>query len=475
MTPARVLWYPGRLQDLPPEYKTGAVKMIQRAMRTDQGRALLRLSIRYPVLVLIFLAIVLGYSPPADSQKRFSKAERIAFQGSIRDRRYKLHRKFKKVPRKKTRYIIVHTSEAGLRSTLNVVSTGKVMRRGYRTYGGHTHYVIARNGHTYRILDRKYRADHAGRSMWDNATNLSNVSVSIELVGYHYTPITKQQYRSVGILIDMLRSVYSLDDRAVLTHSQIAYGKPNRWVKHNHRGRKKCAKNFDRPKARLGPTWSYDPDVKAGRLTPDVQLAKIYYRPQVDVAGRIGTNIISASNTAWSIAGEDFDDATTLYRLPNGKSIPGDEIDKRMGWNRIPAKTVVLLNQSENPDTGFNVGPIKVISRDVTAWSFAGSAYRSASTFYFFPDGRVRNGRQVSDWDDIPTGTRMIIGYRQPQAITPARLPVRIAGKRYKDKSTLYYFPGQSLVAGNQIKDFTDLSAGVLVFVPRHPQTVTPG
>ncbi|NIP23136.1 MAG: N-acetylmuramoyl-L-alanine amidase, partial [Phycisphaerae bacterium] len=97
----------------------------------------------------------------------------------------------------------------------------------------------------------------AGISMWDGETDISKVSIGIELVGYHYTPITEDQYRAVGLLIDILQDVYELDDKAVLTHSQVAYGPPNRWHRKNHRGRKRCAKNFIRAKAGLGPTWSH--------------------------------------------------------------------------------------------------------------------------------------------------------------------------------------------------------------------------
>ena len=307
-------------------------------------------------IIVISLSFGLITITSAEAQAAFSRSDRMNFQRSIRDRRYKLHRRYKKVRRKQTKYIIVHTSEAGLRSTLNVVSKGKIFRRRGRTYGGHAHYVIARNGTTYRTLDRKYRADHAGLSMWNGETDISDVSIGIELVGYHYTPITNKQYRSVGILIDILKDVYRLDDRAVLTHSQIAYGKPNRWVRRYHRGRKKCAKNFEWQKAGLKQAWSYDPDVKAGRLKADRKLNEIYYRRRADVAGRIDSNTITLSNTAWSIAGEDFDSPTTLYRLPGGRLIAGDEMDKRIGWDHIPANTVVLLNQQKNPNTGSNEG-----------------------------------------------------------------------------------------------------------------------
>ena len=110
----------------------------------------------------------------------FTQSERYKFQRSIVDFRSRLNPKYKKVHRKNTKYIIVHTSELGLKTTLRVVSKGKHLRNGRRTNGGHAHYVIARNGRTYRILDKKYVADHAGRSMWDGETDISRISIGIE-------------------------------------------------------------------------------------------------------------------------------------------------------------------------------------------------------------------------------------------------------------------------------------------------------
>ena len=171
--------------------------------------------------VLVLLA---GVAPTGAS----TSAERGAFQRAIVDYRSRLNPRYEKVKRHQTKYIIVHTSELGLQTTLRVVSRGKRFPSGRRTPGGHAHYVIARNGRCYRILDKQYVADHAGRSMWDGDTDLSRVSIGIELVGYHYDAVTEKQYQSVGLLIDILQSVYGLDDRAVLTHSQVAYGPPNR-------------------------------------------------------------------------------------------------------------------------------------------------------------------------------------------------------------------------------------------------------
>ena len=413
-----------------------------------------------------FLAIGLLFHQPLAVHARYSKAERRAFQKAIVDRRRQLHPGFKKIPRKETNYIIVHTSEAGLKTTLKVVSRGKLLRGRRLTYGGHANYVIARDGRTYRIMDKKYEADHAGLSMWNGEADISKVSIGIELVGYHYTSIPDKQYRSLGILLDILQDVYHLDDSAVLTHSQVAYGKPNRWFKTKHRGRKRCAKNFDRVKAGLGPTWSFDPDVSAGRLDADPELAAIYYGRRLVTAGYVPSNVITKSNTAWTIAGEDYNLPTTLYQLPDGRIIPGDQIDERDGWNRIPPETIVLINQETYPIVKKDPGPIKTISNGLTAWTLAARDYMKKTTFYFFPQGGMKNGREISDWDDLPSETKVIVGYSGPYKVTPRRPPLEIAGMRYKKESTLYYFPTSKLIPGDRIKDFKRLPPGVLMFLP---------
>ena len=346
------------------------------------------------------------------------------------------------------------------------MSRGKRLASGRCTYGGHAHYAIARNGRTYRILDKKYRADHAGKSMWDGETNLSNVSVGIELAGYHYAPISDAQYRSIGILIEILQRVYGLSDKDVLTHSQIAYGRPNRWIKHDHRGRKRCAKNFSRERAGLGAGWSYDPDVKAGRLVADLDLAAVFYDRRTAPDPDKETNIISKTNSAWAIAGEDFNSPTTVYKFPDGQILTGAKIDQTIGWDRIPPRTVVLLNQESPTALARQKGPVKTITSGLSAWSLAGRKYNHRSTIYFLPRGRITTGSKISDWDDLPEQTRMIIGYRGPYRLSPKRYAAQIAGKGYKDGRTLYYLPSRKLVPGDQIADFTRLPVGTLVFVP---------
>ena len=418
---------------------------------------------RFNLAASFLVFLVLMAPSPVDA---YARKEVAQFQRSIVDYRSRLNPRFKKIKRQKTKYIIVHTAELGRRATLRVVSRGKRFRNGRRTNGGHCHYVIARNGRTYRILDKRYVADHAGTSMWNGDKDISRMSIGIELVGYHYAPITEAQYRSIGLLIDILQRAYNLDDRAVLTHSQVAYGFPNRWHRKNHRGRKRCAKNFIRAKAGLGPTWPYDPDVRAGRLVADRQLAAVYYSRKNFIPEAKEANVISKRNTAWVIAGEDFDSAATVYKFPNGQIYTGDQIGAKVGWDRLPAKTVVLLNQEGSVERLKDDGPVKTIADGVTAWSLAGRSYNRATTIYFLPSGRIKTGSVIDDWDDLPVQTRLIVGYKGPYELRKDQSAYRIAGKGYKDPTTIYYLPSKQLVRGNRIKDFTQLQLGTLVFLP---------
>lgn len=426
---------------------------------------------RRSILAVFFVMLFLLTAPFA--ARAASRADAAQFQRSIVDYRSRLNPRFKKIKRQKTKYIIVHTAELGRQTTLRVVSQGKRFRSGRRTPGGHAHYVIARDGWTYRILDKQYVADHAGISMWDGDTDISQLSIGIELVGYHYAAITDAQYRSVGLLVDILQGAYGLDDRAVLTHSQVAFGYPNRWHRKNHRGRKRCAKNFDRAKAGLGPTWRYDPDVRAGRLVADQQLAAVYYSPRNFIAVAEEANVISKKNTAWVIAGEDFDSSATVYKFPDGRIYTGDQIAAEVGWHLLPAKTMVLLNQEVSVEKLKDDGPVKTIADGVTAWSLAGRSYNHETTIYFLPSGRIKTGSAIDDWDDLPVQTKLIIGYKGPFELRKDQSAYRIAGKGYKDAKTIYYLPSGQLVRGHHIKDFTQLQRGTLVFLPTRNNALT--
>ncbi|MGD9357265.1 MAG: N-acetylmuramoyl-L-alanine amidase, partial [Desulfobacterales bacterium] len=175
---------------------------------------------------------------------------------------------------------------------------------------------------------------------------------------------------------------------------------------------------------------------------------------------------ISKSNTAWSIAGEDYDKRITVYKFPNGRRYTGDQISEKIGWNRIPANTIVLLNQETAIEVNKDKGPIKIIPVGRSAWSLAGKAYNRKTTIYFLPSGRIKYGSTISNWADLPVRTKIIIGYRGPFKIKKDRSAYHIAGVKFRDRKTIYYLPTQKLLAGNNIKNFNKLPRGTLIFLP---------
>ena len=95
--------------------------------------------------VILFLLTICQFLLFTSDSFGISANEYRNFEKSIIDYRQRLNPVFKKIKRNSTRYIIVHTSECDLKTTLKIVSQGKQDNYKWVSRGGHTHYVIARS------------------------------------------------------------------------------------------------------------------------------------------------------------------------------------------------------------------------------------------------------------------------------------------------------------------------------------------
>lgn len=394
--------------------------------------------------------------------------------------RYLSPRNNKRAIRNRTLLIILHTTEAGDGSSLSSVHRS-----------GTANYVVATDGVVYNTIEHSRIAKHAGRSMWNNVSNISNVSVGIEVVGYHNRDITSRQYTALRGLLSFLKSVYKLSDDKILTHSMVAYGTPNRFWRRSHRGRKRCGMQFAKPEVRqrlgLISKPNRDPDLMAGRLMnadPFLNLVLYGERQEAkraeDVITSLDSNIISPDRSAWLIAKEKYDADTTRYSFPNGQIIFGDQIENQNVWNSIPNGTKVELNitragtparpadilEDEEQETfeGF-----KVLKQGDTAQSIAGEDYNRYTTIYFLLDGRVRTGAQIAPSSFrilVKPGVRVLMGYQYGGGVTNRRLPIDIAGAGWNYPSTFYRFPDGTIRSGDEIDD-SSLPRGTIVFFRR--------
>ncbi len=305
--------------------------------------------------------------------------------------------------------------------------------------------------------------------MCNVATDLDKVSIGIEVVGYHNKPLTAAQIAALRELLRQLQAIYQVPDQRVLPHSMVAYGRPNRWHPHSHRGRKRCAMLMAQTSLRrqLGLTDkpAYDPDVRAGRLrVADPYLERILYGPDTArpeaVSG--GSNVIAKGRSAWDIAREKYNAASTVYTFPGGKVMRGNEITQ---WNAMPSGTRVTVDASDGEGSG-DAERVQVIGRDgASAQTIAGEEWNRSTTLYFLANQRVLQGDQLqaSDVSRLVAGTRMLVGYTHGGRIAAKRSAFDICGPRWNLPSTFYRLPDGRLLHGGEI-DERGIPNGTLVF-----------
>jgi len=393
----------------------------------------------YCLLALAWMVVL-----PANAVLKFSNS-------------YRSPRNSERSIRSSTSLIILHTTE-----TTSIGALRKLRDN------GECHYYVAENGVVYRIIDHRRVAFHAGRSMWQGVSNVDNFSVGIEISGFHNKSFTSAQYRALAELIGELKYIYKVPDYRILTHSQVAYGAPNKWHKRSHRGRKRCAMLLSTPSTRallnLKSRPLYDPDVKAGRLVVgDDYLAKVLYgttsqkKEAVTYINAPDSNVISKSRSAWDIARDTYNSPTTTYIFPGGKKRLGNQV---VNFKLLPAGTKVIVGAAaDNPAEKY-----QIVGQQGNAQDIAGAEVRSHSTIYIFPDGRYQRGDQItaSDILKLPYATKVLVGYNVGGPISASNCASKICGNRWKSEDTYFLIAG-ALTTGDKVDD-TKIPAGAMIF-----------
>lgn len=295
--------------------------------------------------------------------------------------RYRSPRNPERKIRASTELIVLHTTEAPARSSLNKVSER-----------GECHYCVTEEGVIYRIVDRDREAFHAGRSMWNGREDVDKFSIGIECVGYHDKAMGTVQLAAIRDLVRDLKKMYRLSDDKVVTHSQVAYGNPNKWQKKKHRGRKRCGMLFAMPSVRrvlgLKTRVASDPDVKARRLVvADDYLAKVLY-------GNIDTFKSTYERVRVPASASVADEPSAEGGF--FRSIFGISSKPKQSGTATKAKAAVSA-----PSAPRSVADLKrqgyaskgVVRKGVTASSIAGDKWNKPSTYYTIRDKVIPGDR----------------------------------------------------------------------------------
>ena len=314
--------------------------------------------------------------------------------------------------------VILHTTEGSDKSAYHSVKNN-----------GSCNYLVQSDGEVIKIVEEGQVAHHAGVSKWGDFIYLNNNSVGIEVAGYHDKDITQAQKKSLGELIGELKERYHLQDEDFMPHSQVAFGRPNKYWKNNHRGRKRCGWQFSdndlRAELGLHSKPKYDPNVENGEFV--VADKKLHQRLYKDAH--------QESNPEESPSPQ-YVDATPVHQHQTPH----------------PVKEVAVQTN----------GNLKVLGRDgKTAWSIAKSRYDDHDTLYVIGDDIVRGSELTPEMvQNMPLDTPVLVGYEKNE-ITTDRSAFSIVGNRYDDEDVLYKLPNKpgikGIVPGDKIIDFSDL------------------
>jgi len=290
--------------------------------------------------------------------------------------------------RRSTELIVLHTTEAPARSSLNKLSDR-----------GEAHFCVTENGNVYRIVDRDREAFHAGRSMWRGREDVDKYSIGIECVGYHNKAMPLVQLYAIRDLVKDLKSMYRLSDDKVVCHSHVAYGTPNKWQKRRHRGRKRCGMLFAMPSVRrilaLKSRPGGDVDTRSGRLSiGDPYLNQVLYgkTDTMVAAYRTGASPAPATQTGLlaGLGGLFKTDSSAAAQPPPTK--PAAKAAS-------PPKAVV--KKSANQASPTSIAQLKkggwvlkgTVSKNRTASHIAGGRWNASDTYYTIRDRVIPGNR----------------------------------------------------------------------------------
>ena len=367
-----------------------------------------------------------------------------------------------------TRLIVLHTTEAHAKSSLN-----KLCER------GEAHYCVVENGTVYRIVDRDREAFHAGRSMWNGKEDCDTYSIGIEVVGHHDQAVTLQQLEALRLLLIKLKQLYRLTDAQVVCHSHVAYGAPNTWHKKKHRGRKRCGMLFAMPSVRaklgLSARPASDPDLKAKRLVQgDQYLQSVLYGSVDTMAARYGIKKTAV------VAAMPKSPPKAAPPKPSPKANPASPPPKAVAQKTSPPpvvkpQLVVPESPSEKPKAETSsdgllsilVPPVfkkkaKLVippGQPVAAPAEAKPRADPSPVLALPKDLQIgRMGDSVKNLKVLET----LPGYVKGGPVSPDLSPYKIAGSAWKSPDTYYYLRGK-ITPGDKV-DEKSIEIGTLIF-----------
>jgi len=112
-------------------------------------------------------------------------------------------------------YVIIHfTAQDSVQQTLKTFTVTQTQTS--------AHYVIAKNGKVFHMVNDYLRANHAGVGKWGSVTDMNSCSIGIEIDNNSKEPFTNPQVNSLLILLAQLKKTYNIPQANFIGHQDFA-------------------------------------------------------------------------------------------------------------------------------------------------------------------------------------------------------------------------------------------------------------
>jgi hypothetical protein len=112
--------------------------------------------------------------------------------------------------------VVLHATAGGLSGTLSHFANPES--------GVSSHYVVAKNGKIYQMVEESDKAQHAGASSYQGRDNFNSFSIGIEIVNLNdgQDPYPPDQFEALVELVGYLVDKYQMERQWIVTHADIS-------------------------------------------------------------------------------------------------------------------------------------------------------------------------------------------------------------------------------------------------------------
>lgn len=112
-------------------------------------------------------------------------------------------------------FVIIHfTAQDSVQQTLKTFTVTQTQTS--------AHYVVAKNGKVFHMVNDYLRANHAGVGKWGSVTDMNSCSIGIEIDNNGSEPFTDQQINSLLVLLAQLKKTYNIPQANFIGHQDFA-------------------------------------------------------------------------------------------------------------------------------------------------------------------------------------------------------------------------------------------------------------